>query len=120
MMKDTGRMILLDSTPELYMNECASFTTKDFPENRKAKTGDIVRCIMNDVEDKRPVEDIFWSVEDYKRLFDRAGIEIVASYKPLGYASEPYNWKSEKETAPWMIFVLKKCGLLNFDNTGVF
>jgi hypothetical protein len=32
LMKNTGRMILLDSTPELYTNECASFTTKDFPK----------------------------------------------------------------------------------------
>ena len=54
LLKPSRRIICLDSTPELYINECASFTTKDFPENRKAKTGDIVRCIMHDVEDKRP------------------------------------------------------------------
>lgn len=108
LMKDTGRMMLLDSTPELYTNECASFTTKDFPGNWTAKTGDIVKCIMRDVEDKRPVEDIFWSVDDYIKLFDMAGLEIEATYKPLGYDNEPYNWISEKEIAPWMIFVLKK------------
>jgi SAM-dependent methyltransferase len=108
LMKDTGRMMLLDSTPELYTNECASFTTKDFPENRIAKTGDIVRCVMNDVEDKRPVEDIFWSVDDYWKLFNMAGLEIEATYKPVGYDHEPFNWISEKEIAPWMIFVLRK------------
>lgn len=108
LMNDTGRMILLDSTPELYMNECASFTTKDFPENRIAKTGDIVKCIMHDVEDKRPVEDIFWSVDDYRKLFDMARLEIEAIYKPLGYDHEPFDWVSEKKIAPWMIFVLKK------------
>ena len=107
-MKPTGRMICLDSTPELYINECASFTTKDFPDNRVAKTGDIVRCIMRDVEDKRPVDDIFWSVEDYKKLFDLAGMDIEKTYKPLGYEHEPYEWISETSTAPWMIFVLKK------------
>ena len=108
LMKPSGRMICLDSTPELYINECASFTTKDFPENRVAKTGDIVRCIMRDVEDKRPVDDIFWSVEDYKKLFDLAGLEIERTYKPLGYDHEPYKWISETSIAPWMIFVLKK------------
>jgi hypothetical protein len=114
LMKDTGRMILLDSTPELYTNECASFTTKDFPENRFAKTGDIVRCIMNDVEDKGPVEDIFWSVTDYYKLFSLAGLEIEATYKPLGYTHEPFNWISEKEIAPWMIFILKKTTFNDF------
>jgi ubiquinone/menaquinone biosynthesis C-methylase UbiE len=108
LLKDSGRMICLDSTPELYVNECASFTTREFPGNRDAVTGDIVKCIMLDVEDKRPVEDIFWSVEDYKKLFCLAGLEIEATYKPLGYDHEPYDWKSEKHIAPWMIFVLKK------------
>jgi SAM-dependent methyltransferase len=107
LLKTTGRIICLDSSPELYINECASFSTKDFPENSQAKTGDIVRCIMNDVEDKRPVEDIFWSVDDYMKMFDMARLEIEAIYKPLGYINEPYNWVSEKEIAPWIIFVLK-------------
>jgi len=114
LMNDTGRMMLLDSSPELYINECASFTTKDFPENRTAKTGDIVRCIMNDVEDKRPVEDIFWSVNDYIKLFCQAGLEIEATYKPLGYDHEPFQWISEKEIAPWMIFVLRK--MISFEH----
>jgi ubiquinone/menaquinone biosynthesis C-methylase UbiE len=108
LMKPTGRMVCLDSTPELYVNEWASFTTKNFPENWIAKTGDIVRDIMLDVEDKRPVEDIFWSMEDYNKMFNLAGLEIEVTYKPLGYNNEPFAWKSEKEIAPWMIFVLKK------------
>jgi SAM-dependent methyltransferase len=109
LIKPTGKMICLDSTPELYVNEWASFTTKDFQGNWIAKTGDIVCDIMLDVEDRRPVEDIFWSVEDYHKLFNLAGLEIEATYKPLGYSNEPFDWKSEMEIAPWMIFVLKKC-----------
>jgi len=109
LMKPTGRMICLDSTPELYVNEWASFTTKDFPENWTAKTGDIVHDIMLDVEDRRPVEDIFWSMEDYNKLFNLAGLKIELTYKPLGYNNEPFDWKSEKEIAPWMIFILNKC-----------
>jgi ubiquinone/menaquinone biosynthesis C-methylase UbiE len=107
LLKKDGRIICLDSTPELYINECASFTTRDFPENSTARTGDIVRCIMLDVDDKRPVEDIFWTVSDYHRLFSLAGLETEALFKPLGYDHEPFEWKSEKEVAPWMIFVLK-------------
>jgi SAM-dependent methyltransferase len=108
LIKPNGKIICLDSTPELYVNECASFTTREFPENRNAKTGDVVRCIMLDVEDKRPVEDIFWSMDDYYKLFRISGLEIEAIYKPLGYDNEPYEWISEKEIAPWMIFVLNK------------
>jgi SAM-dependent methyltransferase len=108
LLKNSGKLICLDSTPELYVNEWASFSTKDFPGNKTAVTGDLVLDIMLDVEDRRPVEDIFWSLDDYYKLFDLAGLEIEATYKPLGYNYEPFNWVSEKEIAPWIIFVLKK------------
>jgi SAM-dependent methyltransferase len=102
-----GKMLLLDSTPELYTHEWTSFSTADFPENANAKTGDVVRDIMLDVPDRRPVEDIFWTVEDYHLLFDLAGLKVEAFYKPLGKENEPFNWISETSIAPWMIFVLK-------------
>ena len=108
LLKPTGKIICLDSSHKLYSNEWASFTTKDFPENISAVTGDIVRVIMLDVEEKTPVEDIFWTEEDYGVLFVRAGLKIEAIYKPLGYANEPFEWISEKELAPWVIFVLSR------------
>jgi ubiquinone/menaquinone biosynthesis C-methylase UbiE len=106
LLKKSGKIVCLDSTPELYTNEWASFSTKDFSENWTAKTGDIVKDIMLDVKDQRPVEDIFWTVEDYHLLFEKAGLVLDATYKPLGQKDEPYNWTSEINTAPWMIFVL--------------
>jgi len=106
LLKPSGIMICLDSTPELYVNEWASFSTKDFPGNRHAKTGDIVKDIMLDVEDQRPVEDIFWTIDDYQKLFRDAGLILESTYKPLGRAEEPYGWKSELQIAPWIIFVL--------------
>lgn len=108
LLKPSGKLLLLDSTPELYVNEWASFSTKDFPDNRKAITGDIVLDIMLDVEDRRPVEDIFWTIDDYHKLFNKAGLILEATYKPLGYKEEPFNWVSELNIAPWMIFVLQK------------
>jgi SAM-dependent methyltransferase len=108
LLRHSGKMICLDSTPEIYTHEWASFSTKDFPENKFARTGDIVKDIMLDVDDQRPVEDIFWSLPDYSRLFHDAGLEIEATYKPLGSADEPIKWKSELYIAPWVIFVLKK------------
>ena len=108
LLKPTGKMICLDSTPELYTNEWSSFSTKQFPENQQARTGDIVRDIMLDVEDKRPVEDIFWTVEEYYTLFEKSGLSVESIYKPLGYENEPYEWVSELTIAPWMIFVLNK------------
>ena len=108
LLKPSGKLICLDATPELYTNEWASFSTKDFPNNWHAKTGDIVCDIMLDVEDRRPIEDIFWTLPDYHKLFKNVGLTLDATYKPLGYKDDPYNWVSELSIAPWMIFVLSK------------
>ncbi|HAN19696.1 MAG: hypothetical protein A2X13_14350 [Bacteroidetes bacterium GWC2_33_15] len=108
LLSPTGKLICLDSNSEIYTHEWASFSTKDFPENKIAKTGDVVKIIMKDVEDKSPVKDIFWTDHDYHKLFNMAGLDIEAIYKPLGSESEPYNWIMEKEIAPWIIYVLKK------------
>lgn len=51
---------------------------------------------------------IFWTVQDYYKLFGLAKLEVEAAYKPLGYETEPFKWISETRIAPWMIFVLKK------------
>lgn len=108
LLSTNGRIICLDSTPELYVNEWASFTTKPFPENALAKNGDIVRDIVLDVEDKTPCEDILWTDADYHKLFEMAGLEVEDTYRPLGFSHEPFKWVSEEKIAPWVIYVLKK------------
>ncbi len=108
MLKEKGVLINLVSSPEIYVNEWASFTTRDFPENNSAKSGDKVKIVMTDVEDSRPVEDIVFSDEDYRKVYEKSGLDVVRNYKPLGLESEPYEWKKETEIAPWVIYVLKK------------
>ena len=101
-----GRVILLDSTPEIYLHEWASFTTCAFPENRAARSGDPVRIVMKDVVDQRPVVDFLWSHEDYLGSFDAAGMHLIAEHRPLGSEREPWRWQSELSVAPWVIYVL--------------
>ena len=53
-----GRCLLLVvSSIAIYVNEWASFSTRDFSENRHASDGDRVRIIMLDVPNCCPVED---------------------------------------------------------------
>jgi SAM-dependent methyltransferase len=108
LLNDEGKIILLDSTPDIYTHEWASFSTKDYPENKSAKSGDIVKIITTDVEDKRPVEDVIWFDEDYLELFESAGLELVESYKPLGKEDEPFEWINEMEIPPWIIYIVKR------------
>lgn len=103
-----GRIVNLVSAPEIYTNEWASFTTKDFPENSSASCGSKVRIVMKDVVDQRPVEDILWTDEAYRDVYQQAGLEIVRTYKPLAIGDEPYPWVTETTIAPWVIYVLKR------------
>jgi SAM-dependent methyltransferase len=108
LLNNRGRIINLVSAPEIYTHEWASFSTKDFPENQSAKSGDKVKIIITDTEDRRPVVDIMWSDEDYQKVFDIAGLEIVKTHRPLANENEPYQWVNETRIAPWVIYVLKR------------
>jgi ubiquinone/menaquinone biosynthesis C-methylase UbiE len=107
-LKSEGRIVNLVSSPEIYTHEWASFSTKDFPENKHARSGDKVRIIQTDLEDKSPVEDVVWTDEYYRETFKRAGLESVKTYKPLAKESELYEWVNETRIAPWVIYVLEK------------
>jgi len=101
-----GRIVSVVSSPEIYLNEWASFSTRDYPQNREARSGDRVFIVMLDVTDRRPVEDVLCADEDYKKLYRRAGLSVVETLRPLATGSEPIDWKSETEIAPWVIYVL--------------
>ncbi len=108
LLNSDGRIVNLVSSPEIYTHEWASFSTKDFPENKHAKSGDKVRIIITDVEDKRPVEDVVWTDEYYRETYKRSGLDLVTTYKPLAKEDEPYGWVNETRVAPWVVYVLKK------------
>lgn len=102
-----GHIVSLVSSPEIYKHEWASFSTKDFPENKNTRSGDLVKIIMTDVADRRPVEDIIWYDESYYEVYKAAGLEVVQSYRPLAREDEPFAWVNETKIAPWVIYVLR-------------
>jgi SAM-dependent methyltransferase len=102
----SGRVVLLGSTPEMYTHDWASFATSPFPENAAASSGDIVRVVITDVEDERPVEDVFWLDNDYQDAFRAAGLPLVTTHRPIATGAEPYPWVNETRIPPWVIYVL--------------
>jgi SAM-dependent methyltransferase len=105
-----GRIVNLVSAPEIYVNEWASFSTRDFPENRAARSGDKVQIVMLDVEDRRPVQDIFWTHDAYTEAYRLAGLMTIGTYRPLAKPDETYAWVSETSISPWVIYVLGPAG----------
>lgn len=101
-----GRIVNLVSAADIYLHEWTSFSTKDFPENRTARPGDVVRIVMLDVPDRRPVDDIFWPDEAYRDVYREAGLSVRELHRPLGRPGEPSVWMTETEVSPWAIWVL--------------
>jgi SAM-dependent methyltransferase len=106
-LKPRGRIVTIVSAPEIYVNEWASFSTREFPENRVARSGDRVRIMMLDVPDRRPVEDILVTDEDYRDVYQRAGLTVLETHRPLASSTEPYVWVSETTIAPWTTYVME-------------
>jgi SAM-dependent methyltransferase len=101
-----GCLVLVVSSPAIYVNEWASFSTHNFPENRHACDGDRVRIIMLDVPDRRPVEDVLCTDAHYRRLFESAALRVLDVQRPLATGQEATRWVSETTTAAWTIYVL--------------
>jgi SAM-dependent methyltransferase len=108
LLAEGARLVNLVSQPEIYTHEWASFSTSAFPENQEARSGDVVRIVMTDVVDRRPVEDVLFAETDYELVYGEAGFERLAAYAPLGRNDEPYAWVSETTVAPWRIDVLQR------------
>jgi SAM-dependent methyltransferase len=102
-----GTMVNLVSAPEIYTHEWASFSTKDFPENSRARAGDRVKIIITELEDRRPVEDILWPDKEYREVYAKAGLRVAEARSPLARPEEPYQWVNETRIAPWVIYVLE-------------
>ncbi len=78
-----GIIVSLVSSPQIYTHEWASFSTKDYPENRLARSGDVVRIITTDFADRRPAEDILWTDESYRAVYREARLQAIQVFKPL-------------------------------------
>jgi SAM-dependent methyltransferase len=106
LLRPGGLIVNLVSSPAIYVNEWASFSTRDFPENRRAASGDRVRIVNTAIEDRRPAEDILWTDASWGEAYAAAGLELRVRHAPLGREDEPIAWVSETRIAPWVISVL--------------
>jgi len=115
-----GRLVNVVSSPEIYRHEWVSFTTRDFPQNRRARNGDVVRIVNLAVDARTPVEDILWTEEAWRDVIAAAGFAPVEVLRPLARkgepvagagvgaagAGQPAKWVSETKIAPWTVWVL--------------
>lgn len=103
-----GRIVNIVSTPDLYTHEWVSFSTRQFPGNRTARNGDLVRSLTIQFRAGSPADDVLCTEEGYREVYRDAGLEVEALYKPLGKDEDGVAWVSETNIAPWAIYVLAR------------
>jgi len=102
-----GRIVMIVSSPDMYTNEWVSFSTRAFPENRRATSGEVVRIVNLAIADPTPCEDVLWTDDAYRETFQRARLVSAGAYRPLARDDDPGQWVNETRIAPWVIYVLK-------------
>lgn len=95
LLRADGRIVNLVSSPDPYQHEWASFSPRDFPDNRRAQSGDTVRIIVTDIEDSRSVESILCTDANHRTGHRGAGLESAATHRPLETDGEPLTWVNE-------------------------
>jgi len=101
-----GCIINLCSSAAIYTHEWVSFTTRDYPENARAVSGDPVLIAGRSIPDPRPVTDILWTEAAWQDAFFRAGLRCLEVVRPLARGDEGIPWVSETFIPPWTIHVL--------------
>lgn len=106
-----GILVNLVSSPEIYLHEWASFSTRGYAEeNRKAACGDVVRIVTTTIPDARPCDDILFPEAEYRALHEEAGFATRVVHKPLARGDEPCAWGEETRIPPWHLHVLEARG----------
>jgi hypothetical protein len=101
-----GLLVNLVSAPAIHTHGWASFTTPECPENGAAETDDVVRIVMLDVPDRRPVEDVLCTDSAHRAAYRDASLALRDVHRPLGRADELRAWVSETEVSPLAIYLL--------------
>lgn len=102
-----GRLVNIVSSPEIYTHEWASFSTRAHPQNTSARDGDVVRIVTREFEHAQAAEDILCGPDCYRDVYQRSGLDVMATYRPLGKSDDGWPWVSEMDVAPWVIYVLR-------------
>ncbi len=78
----------------------------DYPQNKGAKSGSLVKVTLNEIN--LTFEDYLWFEKDYRKIFQKAGLPICEVHYPLGQKDEPYPWKDELNRSPFILILARK------------
>lgn len=104
-LKEDGIFIAVTASQDAYNKDWLGLQT-DYPENKNLKSGDLAKAYLCDVQIE--FTDYYWTEADYRHFFELAGLDLVEVHYPLAKIDEPYPWKDEKTSSPFVVLVARK------------
>lgn len=109
-MRFNGTFIALTVNDDFYNHDWVSVDT-NYPQNKSPAEGSVVTVKIK--ESGMELNDYYWKREDYRRVAEEAGFTVVEELQPLASQDDDTeSWISEREFAPYVIFVMKKTASL--------
>ena len=113
--KNKGRILVINPTAESYTVETKRFDCSKFPENVaavKLGMGREVKGTMKAVgQGGEKLEfdfvDHVWKDRDLEKAFKLAGLKKVAKARPKASDEAGRDWISETTTSPWVVYLLE-------------
>jgi hypothetical protein len=106
-LNENGILLLITGSEELHSpkRDWLSYDVS-FPENESLESGAL--CKVKNKEVGAEFYDYHWTDSDYREVFEKAGLEVIESHRPLGLPRDGYPWLSESEVSPHQIYLLKR------------
>lgn len=104
---NNGSLILVTSSPEASRpGEWISISTSFEENSLKPKSGDKVRKLL--LPENILLLDYHWEESDIAEIARVSGFELTKSVKFRALETDPYKWKDELKTPPYMAYILRK------------
>jgi len=102
-----GVFIAVTGSEEMHSSKrnWVSYDTR-FQENIMPSSGSRVKLVIKDVG--ATFYDYYWTNTDYLELITQNGFKLLETHYPIGKEGEGYEWFSEKEFSPYVVYVMQK------------
>ena len=96
-----GTAVIITTNPEAFGHD---FKTYKYDRPMSPKSGDRIACTVKTTP-PLVLEDTYWTLDDYRNAFDRAGLPISDIRLPKAEGS---GWLDETAVAPDCVLVCRK------------
>jgi ubiquinone/menaquinone biosynthesis C-methylase UbiE len=106
-LRKDGVLLIITGGEQMYSRDWLIFGT-NYPENANLLSGQKAKVLLRQAN--MEFVDYFWKEADYEKCFLESKFQIVQKHYPLGNDNEPFPWKDERYTSPFIIYKLQCLG----------